>query len=83
MNHDGRTGTVEGKGRDTEERRARLRHRLLVFACCVPMIVVVGVLVATGVVGLGAAVVALLCVALMPLLHGAGSHGHGGGGNRH
>lgn len=83
MNHDGCTGTAVGEGRDTEERRVRLRRRLLVFACCVPMIAVVGFLVATGVVGVGAAVVALLCVALMPLLHGGGGHGHGGGRHRH
>lgn len=80
MSHDAPTGTVEGDSRETDERRARRRHRLLMFACCVPMLVVVGVLVASGTLGVGAAFFALLCVALMPLLHGGGgSYGHGGG----
>lgn len=80
MSRDAPTGTVEGESRETDEWRARRRHRLLMFACCVPMLVVVGVLVVSGTLGVGAAVAALLCVALMPLLHGAGGpHGHGGG----
>ena len=82
MNHDAPTSTVEGERRVADERRARWRHHLLMFACCVPMLLVVGALVASGTLGLGTAVFALLCVVLMPLLHGGGSRGHGGG-HRH
>jgi ABC-type proline/glycine betaine transport system permease subunit len=81
VNHEPHAGGVEGDTRDAGQRRSRLRHWLVMFACCVPMLAIVGVLVATGALGFGAAIVALLCVALMPLLHG-GSHGHGGGGHR-
>lgn len=81
MSHEPHVGGVEGETRDAGARRTRLRHRLLMFACCVPMLAIVGILVATGALGFGAAIVALLCVALMPLLHG-GSHGHGGGGHQ-
>lgn len=81
MSHQTRSGRV-GEAAKIDERRARLRHRLLMFACCVPMLVVVAVLVASGTLGVGAAVVALLCVLLMPLLHG-GAHGGGEGRHRH
>jgi len=57
-----------------------MRHRWMMFACCVPMLAIVAALVATGVVGLSYAVWAVLCVAMMPLLHGAMSHGHGESG---
>ena len=77
MNHDAPTGTVAGERRVADERRARWRHHLLMFACCVPMLLVVGALVATGTLSLGAAVFALLCVVLMPLLHGGGARGRG------
>jgi len=40
-------------------------HRLMMLACCVPMLVVAGVLVATGVLVSGALVSALLCAAMM------------------
>ena len=80
MSRDAPTGTVEGERRVAEERRARWRHHLVMFACCVPMLLVVGALVAAGTLSLGAAVFALLCVVLMPLLHGVGPKG---GGHRH
>lgn len=73
---------IEEAATEADERRSRLRHRLLMFACCVPMLVVVGILVASGTLGIGAAVAALLCVLLMPLFHG-GSHGHEGDRHRH
>lgn len=82
MNRDAPAKTIEAERRAVDERRARWRHHLLMFACCVPMLLVVGVLVASGTLSVGAAVFALLCVVLMPLLHGSGSHGHRGG-HRH
>ena len=40
-------------------------HQLLMMVCCVPMLVIVGVLVLTGVLGSGAIVYALVCTAMM------------------
>ena len=40
-------------------------HRLLMLACCIPMLVVVFALVASGVAGAGSIIFALLCVAMM------------------
>lgn len=53
-------------------------HRWMMFACCIPMIAIAIALVATGVLGVGFLVIALLCVAVMPLLHGGMSHGEHG-----
>lgn len=41
------------------------RHHLLMMAVCLPMVVIVGALVATGVVGAGAIGYAVLCIAMM------------------
>ena len=43
----------------------RRGHGLMMALMCVPMLLIVGVLIATGVVGVGAAVTALGCVAAM------------------
>lgn len=83
MSRETRTAGIDEEAPESNEGVNRLRHRLLMFACCVPMLVVVGILVASGTLGIGSAVAALLCVLLMPLLHGGGSHGHQGGRHRH
>jgi Flp pilus assembly protein TadB len=44
------------------------RHRLMMIACCVPMLVIVGVLVATGVVGSGFILYAVLCTVMMAVM---------------
>jgi hypothetical protein len=44
---------------------SRWGHHLMMLACCVPMLVVVGVLVVTGVAGTGAIVYALICTGMM------------------
>lgn len=62
-----RAGTPAGHGR-------RMSHRWMMFACCVPMLAIVIALVATGAVGVAFLVIALLCVAMMPLMHGGMSH---------
>lgn len=67
--------TEQGSARG--EHRRRLNDRWMMFVCCVPMVAIVAALVATGVIGLGYAVWALLCVAMMPLLHAGMSHEHG------
>ena len=46
-------------------RRRLMGHQLLMMVCCIPMLVIVGVLILTGVLGSGAIVYALLCTAMM------------------
>ena len=43
-------------------------HKLMMIACCVPMLVIVGVLVATGVAGSGFIIYAVLCTAMMAMM---------------
>ena len=43
-------------------------HRLMMIACCIPMLVIVGILVATGVAGSGAILYAVVCTAMMALM---------------
>lgn len=43
-------------------------HRLMMIACCIPMLVIVGVLVATGVVGSGAILYAFVCLGAMAVM---------------
>lgn len=50
------------------------RHRLMMIACCVPMLVLAVALVATGVVGPTFLIVALACTAVMVLMM-RGMHG--------
>ena len=55
------------------------RHGLMMIACCIPMLIIAVVLVATGVIGFGFIVVALACTAMMALMmRGMGGMGHGG-----
>lgn len=53
-------------------------HRWLMVACCIPMVVLVGVLLATGVAGSGAILFAVICLGVMALMMFAmpGSHNH-------
>lgn len=55
-------------------------HGLMMIACCVPMIVIAIVLVATGVAGTGFIFSALACTVMMALM--MGGHGHSGGGGK-
>jgi len=43
-------------------------HGLMMIACCIPMLVIVGILVATGVAGSGFIIYAVLCTAMMALM---------------
>lgn len=52
------------------------RHRLMMIACCIPMLVLVGVLVATGAVGGGAIVFALACLGMMAAMVAVMPGGH-------
>ena len=48
-----------------QPRRRLMGHQLLMMVCCIPMLVIVGVLILTGVLGSGAIVYALACTAMM------------------
>ena len=50
-------------------------HSWMMMACCVPMLVIAIVLVATGVVGVGFIVIAVMCTAMMAMMMGAMDHG--------
>ena len=43
-------------------------HRWMMIACCIPMLLVVGALVITGVAGTGAIIYAVVCLAMMWLM---------------
>ncbi len=43
-------------------------HPGMLIACCIPMLVIAGALVATGVVGLGFLVFAAVCTAMMAMM---------------
>ena len=49
-------------------------HGLMMMLMCVPMLLIVGLLVATGVAGAGALVFAVLCMAMMFMMPGGHSH---------
>ncbi|HYS39663.1 MAG TPA: hypothetical protein VEO01_28940 [Pseudonocardiaceae bacterium] len=53
-------------------------HHWMMLACCVPMLAIAGILVATGVVGVGFLVVAVMCTAMMALMMGGMNHGQNG-----
>lgn len=74
--HDGREPD-SGEGLGTS-RRGHGGHRLMMIACCIPMLVIVGVLVGTGVAGTGAIGFALICLGAMALMMFAmpGRHDH-------
>ncbi len=52
-------------------------HGWMMIACCIPMLVIAGVLVATGAVGPGFLAVAVGCTLMMALM--MRGMGHGGG----
>jgi drug/metabolite transporter (DMT)-like permease len=49
----------------------------MMIACCIPMLVIAGVLVATGVASAGFLVVAVGCTLMMALMMRGMSHGRG------
>ncbi len=73
--------------RDTEGRRGSQptdegphtghgSHRWMMIACCIPMVVIVGVLIATGVAGSGLLIYAAICLGAMTLMMFALPGGH-------
>ena len=53
-------------------------HGLMMIICCIPMLVIAGLLVLTGVAGSGIILTALLCTAMMAAMMFAMPGGHGG-----
>ena len=51
-------------------------HRLMMIACCIPMLVVAGILVLTGVAGYQAILVALVCTVMMAAMMSGMPGGH-------
>ncbi len=52
-------------------------HRWMMVACCIPMLVIVGILIATGIAGTGAVIFAAVCLGAMALMMYAMPGGHG------
>ena len=50
-------------------------HGWMMIACCIPMLIIAIVLVATGVAGPGFILAAILCTAMMAMMMGGMSHG--------
>ncbi|GAB3029879.1 hypothetical protein GCM10011376_13810 [Nocardioides flavus (ex Wang et al. 2016)] len=73
-----------GHGQDTEKagHGGHGGHGLMMMICCIPMLVIAGLLVATGVAGSGIIVTALLCTAMMAAMMFAMPGGHGGHGQK-
>ncbi|ELB90960.1 putative membrane protein [Rhodococcus wratislaviensis IFP 2016] len=44
------------------------RHRWMMIACCIPMLVVAVALIASGTVGIGSLVFALVCLGMMVVM---------------
>jgi len=78
VNHELHEETTRGRRHAGGKHRSRMGHWLMMFACCVPMFLIVGVLYFTGVVGFGFIVAAVVCIAMMPLMHGSMFHGGAG-----
>ena len=79
---DGPLHQQDGRGPDSDEglRTSRRHggHRLMMIACCIPMLVIAGILVGTGVAGTGAVLFAVVCLGAMTLMMFAmpGRHDH-------
>jgi len=67
-----------GHEQDHHTREGHGAHRLMMIAFCIPMLLIVGVLVATGAAGGGAIFFALLCVGMMAamMFMMPGGHNH-------
>lgn len=63
-----------------EEHEGHRSHGWMMMACCVPMLVIAGALVVTGVVSVGVLLYALGCTAMMALMMRGMGHGRGTSG---
>ena len=67
--------------RSDGQHRGHSGHGWMMIACCIPMLIIAIVLVATGVAGPGFILAAILCTAMMAMMMG-GMHGGGRQGNQ-
>jgi len=51
--------------KDTEEHAGHKGHNFMMIACCIPMLVIAVVLVATGIVSAGFLLYAVVCLGMM------------------
>ena len=58
-----------------DTKRGHSGHHWMMIACCIPMLVIAVVLVATGVVGYGFILVAVACTGMMAMMMRGMSHG--------
>ena len=54
-------------------------HSWMMIVCCIPMLVIAIALAATGVVGYGFILIAVMCTAMMAMMMRGMSHGDDGG----
>ena len=71
---------VPNSGHDFAGDSGHTGHGWMMMICCVPMLLIAGVLVATGVAGSGLVLSALLCTAMMAAMMFMMPGGHGGHG---
>lgn len=77
LRHEGRRlGPPLRHDTSSREQHSGQGHRWLMIACCIPMVVVVAVLLATGAAGSGALVFAAICLGMMALMMFAMPGGH-------
>ena len=82
MNHEAHQTRPEEQKGGHASHAGHTGHRWMMIACCIPMLAIAIALVATGVVGVGFIFVALICTAMMAMMHGGGSHSDRGEANR-
>lgn len=73
------TDRLEQKATPPEQKPGGGHGRWMMIACCVPMLAIAVALVASGVVGAGFLIVAVMCTVMMALMMVGMSGGQGGG----
>jgi hypothetical protein len=71
---------TDGRGQGAAARGSHGGHGWMMIACCIPMLVIAGVLVATGAASPGFLIAAVGCTLMMALM--MRGMGHGGGDRR-
>ena len=64
-------------GSSHESHEGHAGHGWMMIACCIPMLVIAVVLVASGVASVGFLFVAVLCTAMMAMMMRGMNHGEG------
>jgi hypothetical protein len=64
-------------GNSAPQHGAHAGHRWMMIACCIPMLLIAGALVVTGVANASAIVYALACTAMMAMMMAGMGHGTG------